>query len=161
MSREAQVRFWEGVGVKFPRATHLFVGGLFLFGIDQTNGVGGMGESCETIGVALCGKAASPVPGVRPDSFLCEEVVALALDANAMQGTPASRESRAVDSRAGEKAGSLTPSTFFALPLSRTSRNPRGNGVAAFRGGGIGVSSSGSPFNRPSQARLSDLPGFR
>ena len=23
MSREAQVRFWEGVGVKFPRATRL------------------------------------------------------------------------------------------------------------------------------------------
>jgi hypothetical protein len=23
MSREAHVRFWEGLGVKFPRATHL------------------------------------------------------------------------------------------------------------------------------------------
>jgi hypothetical protein len=25
MSREAHVRFWEGVGVKLPRATHLFI----------------------------------------------------------------------------------------------------------------------------------------
>ena len=25
MSREAHVRFWEGVGVKLPRATHLLV----------------------------------------------------------------------------------------------------------------------------------------
>jgi hypothetical protein len=26
MSREAHVRFWEGVGVQFPRATRLFAG---------------------------------------------------------------------------------------------------------------------------------------
>ena len=33
MNREIHVRFWEGLGVRFPRATHLFCSGCD--GIDE------------------------------------------------------------------------------------------------------------------------------
>ena len=37
MSREAHVRFWEGVGVKLPRATHLILFGerRLLWAVDE------------------------------------------------------------------------------------------------------------------------------